>query len=90
MVAAKRANSPSTSSTQVRKAVRTNDVRKIDVAMRNRLAALLDSPGLNPRDAPALAKRMMDLDAEIDAIDKAAAKTDPVSIALGTSDEPLD
>lgn len=84
-----RRNAASTASTAVRHAVRTGDVRKIDVAMRNRLAALLDSPGLNPRDAPALAKRVMDLDAEIDAIDKAAAKADPVASALRTGDESL-
>ena len=71
----------------VANSVKRGDIRRIDVSMRNRLAELLDDPGLNPRDAPALAKRIMDLDSEIDAIDKAAAKADPVAAALRTGDE---
>lgn len=74
----------------LRNAANSGDRRRLLVAMRNLIADNLDAGGISPRDLAALTKRLADLSADIDAIDKAARTDDPVAKALEVEDEPLD
>lgn len=57
--------------------VKTNDRRTALLALRDRLAAAIDSTD-SGRDIAALSKRMMEVMAEIDALPDPEAETDPV------------
>ena len=60
--------------------VKTNDRRTALLALRDRLAAAIDSTD-SGRDIAALSKRMMEVMAEIDALPDPEAETDPVEAA---------
>ena len=59
------------------------------VAMRNRIASDLDAGRIASRDLASLTKRLMDIAAEIERIDKGTSKANPVADALDMADEPI-
>jgi hypothetical protein len=71
-------------------AARSNDRRRLLVALRNKIAAALDE-GVPARDLASLSKRLSDITAEIVAIDsREHAKENPVVQAFGIGDQPID
>ena len=66
------------------------DRRRLLVAMRNLIAEKLDEGSISSRDLASLTKRLADMSAEIEAIDKASNGHDPAMQALDTEDERLD
>lgn len=64
--------------------------RRLLVAMRNLIAEKLDEGSISSRDLASLTKRLADMSAEIEAIDKASNGHDPAMQALDTEDERLD
>lgn len=74
----------------IRNAANSGDRRRLLVALRNRIADDLDSGRVQSRDLASLSKRLMDIAREIDAIDKADAANDQVSLALDVDDEIID
>ncbi len=63
--------------------------RRLLVAMRNRIASDLDAGRIASRDLASLTKRLMDIAAEIERIDKGTSKANPVADALDMADEPI-
>lgn len=64
--------------------------RRLLVAMRNLIAEKLDEGSISSRDLASLTKRLADISAEIEAIDKASNEHDPAMQSLDTEDERLD
>ena len=75
---------------QVSNAAASGDRRRLLVAMRNLIAEKLDEVSISSRDLASLTKRLADISAEIEAIDKASNEHDPAMQALDTEDERLD
>lgn len=90
MVQSSRRATPRRSSGAILRAANSNDRRKLLVALRNKIARDLDSGEVQSRDLASLSKRLIDISAELEAIDKAASTSDPVRVALDTDDEVLD
>lgn len=74
----------------IRNAANSSDRRRLLVALRNKIADDLDSGRVASRDLASLSKRLMDIAASIEAIDKGASKTSPVAMALEVEDEPME
>ncbi|WP_234782600.1 hypothetical protein [Bifidobacterium longum] len=74
----------------IRNAANSNERRRLLVALRNKIADDLDSGRVASRDLASLSKRLMDIAASIEAIDKGASKTNPVAMALEVEDEPME
>ena len=72
------------------KSAASGDRRRLLVAMRNLIAEKLDEGSISSRDLASLTKRLADMSAEIEAIDKASNGHDPAMQALDTEDERLD
>ncbi|OXN01646.1 MULTISPECIES: hypothetical protein [Bifidobacterium] len=71
-------------------AARSNDRRRLLVAMRNKIATALDE-GVSARDLAALTKRLDDITREIESIDaRDKAKENPIVQAFGIADQPFD
>lgn len=70
-------------------AAKSGDRRRLLVAMRNRIASDLDAGRIASRDLASLTKRLMDIAAEIERIDKGASRHNPVADALDMADEPI-
>ena len=81
---------PSSRSRRVSNAASSGDRRRLLVAMRNLIAEKLDEGSISSRDLASLTKRLADISAEIEAIDKASNEHDPAMQALDTEDERLD
>lgn len=81
---------PSSRSRRVSNAAAFGDRRRLLVAMRNLIAEKLDEGSISSRDLASLTKRLADISAEIEAIDKASNEHDPAMQALDTEDERLD
>lgn len=81
---------PSSRSRRVSNAAASGDRRRLLVAMRNLIAEKLDEGSISSRDLASLTKRLADISAEIEAIDKASNEHDPAMQALDTKDERLD
>lgn len=81
---------PSSRSRRVSNAAASGDRRLLLVAMRNLIAEKLDEGSISSRDLASLTKRLADISAEIEAIDKASNEHDPAMQALDTEDERLD
>lgn len=78
-------------SRRVSNAAASGDRRRLLVAMRNLIAEKLDEVSISSRDLASLTKRLADISAEIEAIDKASNEQhDPAMQALDTEDERLD
>lgn len=77
-------------SRRVSNAAASGDRRRLLVAMRNLIAEKLDEVSISSRDLASLTKRLADISAEIEAIDKASNEHDPAMQALDTEDERLD
>lgn len=73
----------------IRNAANSGDRRRLLVAMRNRIADDLDAGRVASRDLASLTKRLMDIAAEIERIDRALSRDNPVADALDTADEPF-
>ena len=71
-------------------AAASGDRRRLVVAMRNLIAEKLDEGSISSRDLASLTKRLADMSAEIEAIDKASNGHDPAMQALDTEDIRLD
>lgn len=71
----------------IESAANSGDRRRLLVALRNLVAKSLDSGAVPPRDLAALTKRLADISREIEDIDKASGKDDPVVQALEVEDE---
>jgi hypothetical protein len=80
----------SSKSHRVSNAAASGDRRRLLVAMRNLIAEKLDEGSMSSRDLASLTKRLADMSAEIEAIDKASNGHDPAMQALDTEDERLD
>ena len=74
---------------RVSNAAASGDRRRL-LAMRNLIAEKLDEGSISSRDLASLTKRLADMSAEIEAIDKASNGHDPAMQALDTEDERLD
>ena len=70
-------------------AAKSGNRRRLLVAMRNRIASDLDAGRIASRDLASLTKRLMDIAAEIERIDKGTSKANPVADALDMADEPI-
>lgn len=81
---------PSSRSRRVSNAAASGDRRRLLVAMRNLIAEKLDEGSISSRDLASLTKRLADMSAEIEAIDKASNEHDPAMQALDAEDERLD
>lgn len=81
---------PSSRSRRVSNAAASGDRRRLLVAMRNLIAEKLDEGSISSRDLASLTKRLADISADIEAIDKASNEHDPAMRALDTEDERLD
>ena len=81
---------PSSRSRRVSNAAASGDRRRLLVAMRNLIAEKLDEGSISSRDLASLTKRLADISAEIEAIDKASNEHDPAMHALDTEDIRLD
>lgn len=77
-------------SRRVSNAAASGDRRRLLVAMRNLIAEKLDEGSISSRDLASLTKRLADISAEIEAIDKASNEHDQAMQALDTEDERLD
>lgn len=77
-------------SRRVSNAAASGDRRRLLVAMRNLIAEKLDEVSISSRDLASLTKRLADIGAEIEAIDKASNEHDQAMQALDTEDERLD
>lgn len=75
---------------RVSNAAASGDRRRLLVAMRNLIAEKLDEGSISSRDLASLTKRLADMSAEIEAIDKASNGHDPAMQALDTEDIRLD
>lgn len=75
---------------RVGNAAASGDRRRLLVAMRNLIAEKLDEGSISSRDLASLTKRLADMSAEIEAIDKASNEHDPAMQALDTEDIRLD
>lgn len=84
-----RSKAPSRSR-RVSNAAASGDRRRLLVALRNLIAEKLDEGSISSRDLASLTKRLADISAEIEAIDKASNEHDPAMQALDTEDERLD
>lgn len=73
-------------SRRVSNAAASGDRRRLLVAMRNLIAEKLDEGSISSRDLASLTKRLADISAEIEAIDKASNGHDPAMQALDTED----
>lgn len=71
-------------------AAKSGDRRRLLVALRNRIAKDLDEGRIASRDLASLTKRLVDIAAEIDRIDKGESRDNPVADALDTDDEEFD
>lgn len=76
-------------SRRVSNAAASGDRRRLLVAMRNLIAEKLDEGSISSRDLASLTKRLADISAEIEAIDKASNEHDQAMQALDTEDERL-
>lgn len=76
-------------SRRVRNAAASGDRRRLLVAMRNLIAEKLDEGSISSRDLASLTKRLADISAEIEAIDKASNEHDLAMQALDMEDERL-
>lgn len=76
-------------SRRVSNAAASGDRRRLLVAIRNLIAEKLDEGSISSRDLASLTKRLADISAEIEAIDKASNEYDPAMQALDTEDERL-
>lgn len=76
-------------SRRVSNAAASGDRRRLLVAMRNLIAEKLDEGSISSRDLASLTKRLADVSAEIEAIDKASNEHDQAMQALDTEDERL-
>ena len=76
-------------SRRVSNAAASGDRRRLLVAMRNLIAEKLDEGSISSRDLASLTKRLADISAEIEAIDKASNEHDTATQALDTEDERL-
>ena len=76
-------------SRRVSNAAASGDRRRLLVAMRNLIAEKLDEGSISSRDLASLIKRLADISAEIEAIDKASNEHDQAMQALDTEDERL-
>ncbi|WP_238548459.1 hypothetical protein [Bifidobacterium biavatii] len=81
---------PTAKSRRISNAASSGDRRRLLVALRNMIAEQLDQGVTSPRDLAALTKRIADLGAEIETIDKARREHDPAVQALDTEDERMD
>lgn len=77
-------------SRRVSNAAASGDRRRLLVAMRNLIAEKLDEGSMSSRDLASLTKRLADISAEIEAIDKASNEHDQAMQALDTEDIRLD
>lgn len=75
---------------RVSNAAASGNRRRLLVAMRNLIAEKLDEGSISSRDLASLTKRLADISAEIEAIDRASNEHDPAMQALDTEDERLD
>lgn len=73
-------------SRRVSNAAASGDRRRLLVAMRNLIAEKLDEGSISSRDLASLTKRLADISAEIEAIDKASNEHDQAMQALDTED----
>lgn len=71
----------------LRNAANSGDRRRLLVALRNRIADDLDSGAIASRDLASLTKRLVDIAAEIERIDKGESKDNPVARALDVGDD---
>ena len=74
----------------IKNAANSGDRRRLLVALRNRIADDLDKGRIASRDLGALAKRLMDIAAEIERIDRGSSMDNPVADALDTDEETFD
>ena len=74
----------------IRNAANSGDRRRLLVALRNRIADDLDKGRIASRDLAALTKRLMDIAAEIERIDRGSSTGNPVADALDTDEETFD
>ncbi|QSM04976.1 hypothetical protein PROPHIGD12-2_46 [Mycobacterium phage prophiGD12-2] len=70
-------------------AARSGTRRELLVATRDRIARTVDDPGTSPRDLAALTRRLMDIAAEIEAIDLKAGTDNPITEAAQVPDEAM-
>lgn len=84
---ASRSGGKARASHTIRNAANSGDRRRLLVAMRNRIADDLDSGRIASRDLASLTKRLMDIAAEIERIDKGESKDNPIAEALDTADD---
>ena len=71
-------------------AANSGDRRKLLVALRNKIAKDLDAGSVQSRDLASLSKRLVDITAEIERIDKGESRDSPVAEALDTDEEMFD
>lgn len=71
-------------------AANSGDRRRLLVALRNRIADDLDKGRIASRDLASLTKRLMDIAAEIERIDRGSSVRNPVAEALDTDEETFD
>lgn len=74
----------------IRNAANSGNRRRLLVALRNRIADDLDKGRIASRDLAALTKRLMDIAAEIERIDRGSSMDNPVVDALDTDEETFD
>jgi hypothetical protein len=72
----------------VRDAAVSGDRRALLVAMRDRIADEIDSSATSARDLAALTRRLLEIVAEVNEMDK-GSKGDAVANAVDTPDEPF-
>ena len=77
-------------SSTILRAANSGSRRKLLVALRNKIAKDLDEGSVQSRDLASLSKRLVDITAEIERIDRGESKDNPVAEALDTAEEMFD